>query len=200
LPPERGRALRPSIHNRQALGGITRIARTRAPRRGAPERLGKWNAGLALNLRWPDARGFQGLPEALAAGGIEGATIQMVDNTAIQAHWHESQSHESGSRSNASGQSRVSFSAKIHVLTQAHGVPMAVRVTPGRTADISAASTLLAGAEQRPLEVLADKGHDSDELRADVHLQASHPLIAWTSNRKQPGTLDPARYVRPDRI
>jgi hypothetical protein len=48
--------------------------------------------------------------------------------------------------------------------------------------------------------VLADKGHDSDELRADVHLQASHPLIAWTSNRKQPGTLDPARYARPDRI
>jgi transposase len=86
------------------------------------------------------------------------------------------------------------------VLTEAHGLPIAVHLTPGQTADISAASALLAYAEQRPHELLADKGYDSDDLRAELYLQGSHPIIPWRSNRKQPGTLDPARYAKRNRI
>jgi len=71
-----------------------------------------------------------------------------------------------------------------------------MHLTPGQTADISAASALLAYAEQRPRELLADKGYDSDGLRAELYLQGSHPIISWRSNRKQPGTLDRARYAK----
>jgi transposase len=35
------------------------------------------------------------------------------------------------------------------VLTEAHGLPIAVHLTPGQTADISAASALLADTEHR---------------------------------------------------
>jgi transposase len=86
------------------------------------------------------------------------------------------------------------------VLTEAHGLPIAVRLTPGQTADVSAASALLADTEQRPRELLTDKGYDSDDLRAELYLQGSHPIIPWRSNRKQPGTLDQARYAKRNRI
>jgi transposase len=43
LPPERGRACRPSLDNRRVLEGIVWIARTGAPWRDLPERFGKWN-------------------------------------------------------------------------------------------------------------------------------------------------------------
>jgi hypothetical protein len=75
-----------------------------------------------------------------------------------------------------------------------------VHPAPGQTANISTASTLLVAAGQHPSELLADKGRDSDELRADLYLQGSHPIIPWKSNRKQPGTLDPARHARRYRI
>ncbi|MFT6227586.1 MAG: transposase [Paracoccaceae bacterium] len=75
-----------------------------------------------------------------------------------------------------------------------------MHLTQGQTADISAASALLAYAEQRPRELLADKGYDSDDLRADLYLQGSHPIIPWRSNRKQPGTLDRVRYAKRNRI
>ena len=106
---------------------------------------------------------------------------------------------------NASGRSCGGFSTKIHVLTEAHGLRIEVYLTPGQTADIfaasaasaaSAVSALLAGTEQRPREVLADKGRDSDELRCELCLQGSHSIIARTSNRKKPGALDKARYAK----
>jgi transposase len=75
-----------------------------------------------------------------------------------------------------------------------------MHLTPGQTADISAASALLAYAAQRPRELLADKGYDSDDLCADLYLQGSHPIIPWRSNRKQPGTLDRIRYAKRNRI
>ncbi|MFT4792724.1 MAG: transposase [Paracoccaceae bacterium] len=83
-----------------------------------------------------------------------------------------------GSEFNALGRSRGGFSTKIHVLTDAHGLPIAMHLTPGQTADISAASALLAYAEQRPRDLLADKGYDSDDLRAKLYLQGSHPIIS----------------------
>jgi transposase len=98
------------------------------------------------------------------------------------------------------GRSCGGFSIKIHVLTEGHGPPIAVHLTPGQAADISAASTLLAGAEQRPREVLADKGCDSDDLRARVYLQGSNPIVPWRSNRKKLGTLDRIRYAKRNRI
>jgi transposase len=69
-----------------------------------------------------------------------------------------------------------------------------------KAADISAASALLAYAEQRPRELLADKGCHSDDLRAELYLRGSHPIIPWRSNRKQPGTLDQVRYAKRKRI
>jgi transposase len=97
---------------------------------------------------------------------------------------------------NALGRSRGGFSAKIHVLSDANVLPLALHLTPGQTADIAAAPDLLALGEARPREFLADKGYDADSQRAELYLRGARPIIPWKSNRKAPGTLDRCRYAR----
>jgi transposase len=94
------------------------------------------------------------------------------------------------------GRSRGGFSTKIHVLSDANGLPLALHLTPGQTADIAAAPDLLALGEARPRELLADKGYDADGLRAELYLRGARPIIPWKSNRKAPGMLDHRRFAR----
>jgi transposase len=96
LPPERGRACRPSLDNRQVLEGIVWIARTGAPRRDLAERFGKWNTVWRRFARWRDAGVFEGMLEALAVSGAGGGTIQMIDSTVIRAHQHSAGAKKGG--------------------------------------------------------------------------------------------------------
>jgi IS5 family transposase len=105
------------------------------------------------------------------ASGVGAARTQLIDSTVIRAHRHGRRSDERGSCSSASSRPRVGFSTKIHALTEAHGLPTEVYLTPGQAACTSAASALLAGAEQCPREVLADKVYESDELWAELYLR-----------------------------
>lgn len=113
---------------------------------------------------WCDAGWLKALIKGLAVRIAGGAALEMIDSTVIRAHRHEGWSHERGSRSSASSRSRIGFSTTIHVLTKARGVSIAVHLTPGRTVDIPAASTLPTCTEQRPRELLASKGGGGDEL------------------------------------
>jgi transposase len=182
------------------LEGIAWIARTGSPWRDLPERFGKWNTVWRRFARWRDVGVFECILEALVASGAGGAALQMIDSTVIRAHHRSAGAKKRSSQSNALGRSRGDFSTKIHVLTDAHGLPIVVHLTPGQTADISAASALLALARQRPHELLADKGYDSDDLRTELSLQGAHPIIPWKPNRKQRGALDRVRYAKRNRI
>jgi transposase len=88
LPPERGRACRPSLDNRRVLEGIVWIARTGAPWRDLPERFGKWNTVWRRFARWRDAGIFDCILEALVASGAGDGALQMIDSTVIRAHQH----------------------------------------------------------------------------------------------------------------
>ena len=101
-----------------------------------------------------------------------------------------------GRHLNALGRSSGGVSTKIHAPPGANGVPPALYLTPGQTADITAAPDLFALGEARPREFLADKGYDADSLRAELYLRGARPIIPWKSNRKAPGTLDRHCYAR----
>jgi transposase len=96
LPPERGRACRPSLDNRRVLEGIVWIARTGSPWRDLPERFGKWNTVWRRFARWRDAGVFEGILEALVASGAGDGTIQMIDSTVIRAHQHSAGAKKGG--------------------------------------------------------------------------------------------------------
>ena len=96
LPPERGRACRPAIANRQVLEGIFWIARTGSPWRDLPERFGKWNTVWRRFARWRDAGVYEEIMAAVAASGAGDPTIQMIDSTVIRAHQHSAGARKGG--------------------------------------------------------------------------------------------------------
>ena len=69
---------------------------------------------------------------------------------------------------------------------------MALVLTPGQTADITQAESLLA--ELEPEAVLADKGYDSDALVATLDERGIVPVIPSKANRKVPRKTDFALY------
>ena len=69
---------------------------------------------------------------------------------------------------------------------------MALVLTPGQTADITQAESLLA--ELEPEAVLADKGYDSDALVATLNERGIVLVIPSKANRKVPRKTDFALY------
>ena len=57
----------------------------------------------------------------------------------------------------------------------AHGIPVRMLVTAGSTVDCSQASTLIGGIDEQYL--LADKGYNSDIIRAQAKGQGMEPVI-----------------------
>jgi hypothetical protein len=86
------------------------------------------------------------------------------------------------------------------VLIQVRGLPIVMHFSPGQTANISAASAILALAKLRRRDLLADKGDDTDDLRAKLCLQGAHLIILMKSNCKHPGTLNQMQYTKCNRI
>jgi transposase len=98
-----------------------------------------------------------------------------------------------GAKKQAIGISRGGQTTKIHALSDTLGRPVVLKVTAGNVADITMAGTLLA--EVRGCRhVLADKGYDSDKLRAVIRDKGARPVIPGRSSRKRKVRFDKSRY------
>ena len=86
----------------------------------------------------------------------------------------------------------------MHAVCDALGNPRRFVLTPGQRADITQAETLLAG--ETPAYVLADKGYDSDALRALIATLDAEAVIPAKRNRLQPHPLDPYLYAERNHI
>jgi transposase len=73
------------------------------------------------------------------------------------------------------GRSRGGWGTKIHVAVNAEGIPVRFVLTGGERHDMSQAEALIA--ELSPHYVVADKGYDSDPLRAQIRRQRATPVI-----------------------
>jgi transposase len=79
------------------------------------------------------------------------------------------------------------------MLTDILGRPVALHLTGGEVADISAAPALLAKID-RLRRLIGDKGYDADSLRAALRNQQATPVIPGRSNRKRKIRHDRGRY------
>lgn len=77
---------RPPADHRRVLDGILWIARTGAPWRDLPDEFGNWNSVWRQFRRWTTAGVWDLLLQALADGGGDADTLQMIDSTIIRAH------------------------------------------------------------------------------------------------------------------
>ena len=82
---------------------------------------------------------------------------------------------------------------KNHALTDAHGLPVKIVITPGQTHDIKAAAELLTDIRNGQM-VLADRAYDADWLRALVAKDGGWANIPPKRNRRDPVCFSPWLY------
>jgi transposase len=92
----------------------------------------------------------------------------------------------------ALGKSRGGMTTKIHAVTDGLGRCIDFTLTEGQIHDCVQAEALLEG--KNPENVLADKGYDSDAVRACVKKIGANPVIPGRTCRKAPIEYDTHVY------
>lgn len=75
---------------------------------------------------------------------------------------------QKGDSEEALGRSRGGFSTKIHLRVNGAGLPMRTEITPGQDSDYTGYDLVMADNLPQPAVLVADRGYDSDKIRADV--------------------------------
>jgi transposase len=105
-----------------------------------------------------------------------------------------------GIQKNALGRSRGGFSTKIHLRTNAEGLPIGTSLTSGEAHDIKGYEALMNEDVPDPKVLLADRGYDSNAVRADIAKRGGAPMIPTKKNRRVQIAVDGAIYALRNRI
>ena len=114
---------------------------------------------------------------------IKDADLEWVfDGTHIKAHQHSSSGNENLQSISKSVAGRAT---KIHLAVDAHGNLITFILSDGTTHDVKVAPDLVDKVNLSDTEVLcADKGYDSDALRAHIEQAGTHNNIPRKRNTK----------------
>lgn len=96
------------------------------------------------------------------------------------------------------GRSRGGLTTKIHLLCDALGRPLRLLLTGGEKADCQSAAALLEN--QRAGAVIADRGYDTNAIRAAVVAAGMTCVIPARSHRRDPIPHDLELYKQRNRI
>ena len=102
-------------------------------------------------------------------------------------------------RSCCTGRSRGGLTTKIHALVDAFGLPIQIKPTEGQAHDGTHAAGML-GLLGKDCMLLADRGYDSDALRAQIASQGGYANIRPKSNRIDPPAFSPFAYKLRSRV
>lgn len=83
------------------------------------------------------------------------------------------------------GRNRGGFTSKIHARADGQGRPLGFVLTGGEASDYKAVDDLIALPVAKPKLMLADKGYDSDDVRAGLLLKGILSVVPLKANRKQ---------------
>jgi transposase len=91
------------------------------------------------------------------------------------------------------GRSRGGLTTKIHVLTDARGLPLELVLRPGQAGDCPVAAQLLGHLRQNTI-LPADKAYDADWLRRQIEAVGAVPNIPPMAHRRWKPCFSPALY------
>lgn len=97
------------------------------------------------------------------------------------------------------GRSRGGLTTKIYAVVDGHGLPIALKLTEGQAHDGKSGEDMLA-ALPRDCILLADRGYDSDALRAKIAAQGAYVNIRPLDNRVYPPAFSPRVYKLRNRV
>ncbi|WP_296896074.1 IS5 family transposase [Thiohalocapsa sp.] len=102
-------------------------------------------------------------------------------------------------RARCMGRSRGGLTTKIHAVTDARGLPITLKLTPGQAHDGRSADDMLDTVEPGQT-LLADAAYDSNRLREHLAGIGAKAVIRAISRRSAPPPLDREAYRRRNRI
>ncbi|HJP76237.1 MAG TPA: IS5 family transposase [Pseudonocardiaceae bacterium] len=178
---------RKRLDDRKALCGILFVLYTGIPWEFLPQELG-FGSGMTCWRRlrdWNEAGVWQRLHESLlaelnAAGELD-FTRAVVDGSHVRAM-------KGGPKTGPSPVDRARTGSKHHLITEAHGIPLAVILTGGNRNDVTQLLPLIDAVpsvrgrrgrpRQRPDTIYADRAYDHDKYRRLVREKGITPLFA----------------------
>ena len=169
---------RPPGDVRNFLSAVHWILRAGAPWRSLPAAFGSWKTVYSRFRRWQQ----RGCRDAIFTVLTRSADMEavMIDGSYIHAHKHSAGARRC-SGTQAIGRSRGGLTTKLHVVVDALGYPLTVKLTGGQFSDISQAFHVLA--PYRNCSALADRGYDCDALIIQLQNQNCVPVIPPKRNR-----------------
>ena len=105
-----------------------------------------------------------------------------IDGSYVRVHQHASGAWHSFER--AIGQSRGGRTTKIHLATDANGLPIDFKITGGEVHDSQVAEQLIDVVEEANY-LIADKGYDAENIRIFAKNKKMIPIIPMRSNSKR---------------
>ncbi|WP_370531640.1 IS5 family transposase [Streptomyces hydrogenans] len=190
--PVRGRRW---ADHRRTLEAIAWKYRTGSPWRDLPDELGSFQTAHKRLLRWAVEGTWERILAALlaAADGADdiGWTVS-VDSTVCRAHQHAAGARKKGidraePDDHALGRSRGGLSTKVHLVSDGHARPLALRVSAGQAGDAPAFEVVMAGIRvprsgpgrprTRPDAVLADRAYSSRAIREHLRRRGIRAVI-----------------------
>ncbi|MFH8717307.1 IS5 family transposase [Streptomyces zaomyceticus] len=191
--PVRGRRW---ADHRRTLEAIVWKYRTGSPWRDLPDELGSFQTAHKRLLRWAVDGTWERILAALlaAADGADdiGWTVS-VDSTICRAHQHAAGARKKGAPDrvepddHALGRSRGGLSTKVHLVSDSHARPLALRVSAGQAGDAPAFEVVMASIRvprsgpgrprTRPDAVLADRAYSSRAIREHLRRRGIRAVI-----------------------
>ncbi len=109
-------------------------------------------------------------------------------------HAHQHSSGAASGADEAIGKSRGGNTSKIHLVVDAYGLPVDFEITGGDINDCTVAPELIVQFPEAEV-IIADKGYDSEQIRAAIESQGARPVIPRRRNSVKGNTdLDKGLY------
>jgi len=164
-------------HLRLSVEGMLYRMRVGCPWRDLPAECGRWNSVYKKFNDWSSKDKLMTIFKSLVI--TPDLEWGFIDGSIVKAHQHSAgaASHEH----QGIGKSRGGNTTKIHMGVDSFGLPLGFEITGGEVHDSKAASSLI---EHLPTTqyTIADRGYDSEPVRALIRQQGSTPMIPRKRN------------------
>lgn len=182
--------------DRRVISGIIHMLQSGGRWRDCPCEYRPYTTIYNRFNRWAKKGRWRAIFEVLAKPG-KGAIALSLDSTSVKAHRCASGA-KGGEQNQAIGRSRGGRTTKIHGLSDPLCRPVVLHLTAGQDADIAAAPDVLALAPAMRA-LLADKGYDGDNLRAQIVDRGAKPGIPNKIQPRRRPSLQQASLQGPKR-
>jgi transposase len=162
---------------RSMVEGMLYRMRAGCPWRDLPKKFGNWNSIYQKFNRWSSKNKLMKIFKALAKD--PDLEWEFIDGSIVKAHQHSAGA--ASDEPQAIGKSVGGNTTKIHMVVDSYGLPIEFELTGGEVHECKIAAEFI---EKLPTAdyIVADKGYDSEEVRAAIRNKSAIPVIPRKNN------------------